>query len=58
MTTSKDTACHALELSQQDMASHGTSTADVLPNFLWVAGYTVAFLILGVLAFGRKTSGR
>ena len=48
---------HAMDATR-DVMLQGAGFADVLPDFLWVAGYTVAFLVLGVLAFSRKTSGR
>lgn len=44
---------HAMDATRAIMVQ-GASFADVATGFLWVLGYSVAFLALGVLAFRRR----
>ena len=44
---------HALDATRAVMID-GVGFADIATNFLWVLGYSVAFLALGVLAFKRR----
>ena len=44
---------HALDATRAVMID-GAGFADIATNFLWVLGYSVAFLALGVLAFRRR----
>ena len=44
---------HALDAARAVMID-GAGFSDVATNFLWVLGYSVAFLALGVLAFRRR----
>ena len=44
---------HAMDATRAIMVD-GAGFADVATNFVWVLGYSVAFLILGVLAFRHR----
>lgn len=44
---------HALDATRAIMID-GAGFSDIATNFLWVLGYSVAFLALGVLAFRRR----
>ena len=44
---------HAMDAARAIMAD-GAGFADIATGFLWVFGYSVAFLALGVLAFRRR----
>jgi ABC-2 type transport system permease protein len=44
---------HAL-YATRDVIEHGAGFHCIATDFLWVAGYTVAFFTLGVLLFRRK----
>jgi len=44
---------HALDAAR-DVMVDGVGFTDIFTDFLWVLGYSAAFLALGVLAFRRR----